>query len=275
MCLQCLKSNLKDGLTIDIFELFYLTVILNPMNTTHAFLKNTFDKNPSPIRFDDFIESVRNGTYSATVHKIRQFVVDMDDSQLSKSQLAKMKQQLPGIVPALCYTPGDRTGGELSGILCVDYDSLFVQTCQEFKDALAQCGSKHLLAAFTSVSGKGVAAFYRYKIACFDFVDKVDNSTLWIEDGHASHSVMFQNAPGANFDCIMAALLNAKLMLPGYDRLVKDFSRLRFVSHDSDLFYNSEAEPVGINVHLEKAVPQGKKKPIYTFSATLDSISYG
>jgi hypothetical protein len=244
----------------------------------HAFLKNTFDQSPSSITFDAFIAGVRDGAYRPNVEKITSFMAGKTVSEQTvdgyKELLAKLKQQLPGIVPSLQYTPGDRTGGELSGILCIDYDD--VSPVQFHRELQWLPGLKYLLASYTSVSGTGVAAFYKYTVVKWNvngdiekFVDVVHEAAPKnaLRDAKNMLITYFRYAPKSNFGAVMEAMASKGLIPPNFDKQVKDFSRLRFVSHDPDLFYNPMAKTLNISVDAEYNVPPGKRKLDITYTA--------
>ena len=241
--------------------------------TVHGFLKSTFDKNPTPIHFNDFIERIRNGTYKVEADKIRAFINGGPDktSDVYKSQLAKLKQQLPGLVPSLLYTPGERTGGALSGVLCIDYDDcdgdvgnsveplLFIKRLQEVR------GSKHLLAACTSISGRGVAAFYRYNISQIVFIDQTGATSSEFDLITGTPMERFRRVPKANFGFIMTQMENAGFILPSWDAQVKDFSRLRFISYDPDCYYNPDVEPLDLVISVAEMILKGKRNPTIVY----------
>ena len=239
----------------------------------HGFLKNTFDTNPEPIEFESFLDLVRNETFQTEIDDIRNFIMERtalgETIEQYRPQLAKMKQKLPGCIPGLLYT-GERTHGDLSRIMCVDYDG--VENAPALIEQMRSLpGGDYLLAAYISVSSKGVAAFYRYDVAEIEFINKADKTPDGFGCTTGTPLHQFRHAPKASLGSIMEVMEANMLIPPGVDAAVKDFPRLRFVSTDPNLFYNPSANYLGVKITVENAVPPRCRVPVVTFTVSLQS----
>lgn len=184
--------------------------------------------NPVPtdiITINDFLADIKNGTWEDPVLSVRVAV----KQGKPKSYIDKLKTKLPGTTASGVFKIRNKKTDSLekhSGFLAIDIDHI-QDKLNEVKTELAQDGLFYAL--FLSCSGRGLCGLVRI------------NPKAHLESFNFLSEHLF-NKYGLNID-----------------EQCKDVSRLRFVSHDPDLYCNPDSQIAPIKPLLKKEVTRVKK----------------
>ena len=157
---------------------------------------------------ESIIDDIRQGRWAEEVSKIRELVAERGKDD---EEVRRLKKKLPGVVwtGTFSYRNNDSLL-RYSGLICADLDYV----PDRLNDLMDKARSDpHAAAAFTSPTGTGLKIVFRVPVNAED------------------HKV--------NWHCVRAHV--AERYAGEIDEDTKDLSRLCFVSHDPDAFWNPTA----------------------------------
>jgi len=192
-----------------------------------AHVKNAKDIAPQHCDPKEIIESIRSDKLREPIEKIRsRFFATMcgsgGDRKKAKDAVDLAKKRLPGVMWSGSFSQrGAEHLIEHSGLLCADLDKLGARV-PEIRERLVT--SPHVWALFTSPTGDGLKAVFRVQADA----EKHLRSFKGVEQ-HVSEICGEQ-----------------------IDKSCKDVSRLCFLSHDPDIYYNEYATVIAAVVEPEK-----------------------
>lgn len=166
--------------------------------------KGTYEKNPTALSFEGFLNDIKNDRWWELVAAHRK---------------GNTPDPFPAVMPSALAEGGHGKDKitEYTGIICMDIDGIG-DTIKETRERLQS--DPHLLACFESRGGNGLALFFRYP-------KPRSNS----KDPNAHH-VKYWRA--------LQKYLADKYYIEA-DRQTNNVNRLRFVSHDPNLYHNPDA----------------------------------
>ncbi len=166
------------------------------------------------VAVQQLFDEIKTGKWMDSIAKIR-FEYSRAESEGGdpKKAVAEMKQNLPGVLWCGRFTnrrkPVHEKLVEHSGLLCADLDHVGEKISEVRAKIVA---SPHLIAVFTSPTGRGLKAVFR------------------VADDAKQHEACF-----SVIEQHVRELTGIKI-----DPACKDVARLCFVSHDPDLWINPE-----------------------------------
>jgi predicted P-loop ATPase len=197
--------------------------------------RNVEDKNKVDISIVDYIELIKNNPQQSLVFEIRAKKANNEDTKFLKSKLEC-------ITGSAVMNQGSKVKSnihELNGLIVIDIDDEV-----DFEALTKIKNDKYTLIAHRSVSGKGVCIFV--KINPKKFLESFNDLGQYYWD---------------NFNLTI-------------DPSCKNENRLRYISYDTDIFYNEKALKFTSKTKIEK--PKTKESFIFVqddFSILIDKLS--
>lgn len=196
------------------------------METKISIYEDAYNSTPTgKLSLNEFLDNVKNGEWEDQVLKVRLAV----KRNAPKLQVDNLKTKLPGMTASGLFKIRNKKPDSLekhSGFLAVDIDHI-TDRLHEIKEQLCQDGLFYAL--FLSCSGRGLCGLVRIN--------------------PKAHAESFNFMSEHMFD---------KYNL-NIDEQCKDVSRLRFVSHDPDLYLNPDSQITPIKPLLKKEITRVKK----------------
>lgn len=189
-------------------------------------------KNGETISINEFLNSVKTGRWKTQVDRIKS-ITDKKTRQEEKTN------NIPYVTISGKFKERNKHGLEKhSGFICMDFDD--VDQVDDVRELLRK--DKYVYSAFTSISGRGLAALVR--------IDPKKHL-----DAFLALEVYFANQYG--------------LMV---DRQCKDVSRPRYVSADAYLFINDTSEIFTSYLPKSEKIPQQKLPNVILGDGDIDYI---
>lgn len=213
---------------------------------TEVSIFENFNKIIANKNIETILEMIRQGKFKHHVESLRQLIKEDKNSEYTAK-----KKSLPAFTPSGMFKDGRKQNllQEYSRIIILDIDK--IENIDEVRKKAQSC--IYTFACFESPSGKGIKILVR-----------TDNSVTKHREAFLRTQSYYEKLTGVNID-------------PSG----KDFTRLCFVSYDSDLYYNSNSEIFKINPEkimkndIEKLIEQIDNKRIDITSNYDDWLKVG
>ena len=161
-----------------------------------------------------FFEIIRSPRFARKIQKLQSYLANGEEKRYRTN-----KKKLLGVTLAGVFREGreDKDLTKYSGLVHVDLDKLSVEQVESFRRILE--ADPYVLVVFVSASGRGL------KVICWHSLgSEYHEQVYWVFRSHVQQLV----------DCQDSA----------FDDVVRNLSRLCFVSHDPNAYLNLEASPI-------------------------------
>ena len=161
-----------------------------------------------------FFEIIRSPRFARKIQKLRSYLANGEEKRYRAN-----KKKLLGVTLAGVFREGreDKDLTKYSGLVHVDLDKLQVEEVERYRKILEK--DPYVLVVFVSASGRGL------KVICWHHLgSEYHEQVYWVFRKHVQQLV----------DCHDSA----------FDDVVRNLSRLCFVSHDPNAYLNLEASPI-------------------------------
>lgn len=194
-----------------------------------SFFKSTFDSRPAgSMSLTDMYNDIRRGKHKARIEQLRRL------KATNPARYSQQKTNLPAVAFGGLFDARRKDGLSMaSGLVVIDLDHLKPEELQAVKVSLM--ADKHTALVFVSPSGDGLKVVFRA-----EFTDDASFKQAW---------------------SAIARYLRAIYILEA-DETGKDISRLCYLSHDPEAYYNA-ASALFI-YELPEPVARPEPKPIAT-----------
>lgn len=205
------------------------------MSRSIAYVANIRDTACTGIDADSFVCDIINGRWCQQVQRVRSAYDSAapDGRNAAKKAAAPLKQALPAVIWSGTFTKRAKEGiCECSGYLVADIDDIDKEKLVAARQALV--ASQNVFCVFVSPTGTGLKVVFS------------------VQPDPAKHQ--------ENFRAVAREV--EKLCGLKVDESGKDISRLCFVSHDPEAYFNPEAKPLIPVVHAPLPVrPPPRQHP--------------
>ena len=207
-------TNAQDNLSINFS-------IMNIKNVKLSLFTHVWGKKSSIITVSNFVSEIQSDHLQVFTETYRRW---LQEGKLKEA--SDMKRNMPAVVPGGVCRGGHAASQlqEISNLMVLDYDHTGERT-QELIDLLKQL--PYVAVAFISISGEGVKAFI--------------------------HISMINKTQYARIFSIVSAEVDRVLNF-ACDKQCPDITRMCFLAHDPNIYYNPEADVFQISeMQLQEA----------------------
>lgn len=182
---------------------------MNIKNSKISYFTHVWGKKSTTITVSHFVSEIQSGHLQVFTETYRRW---LREGKLKEA--SEMKRNMPAVVPGGVCRGGHAASQlqEISNLMVLDYDHTGERT-QELVDLLKQL--PYVAVAFISISGEGVKAFIHISMT-----DKSQYARIFSIVSAEVDRVL-------NFAC---------------DKQCPDITRMCFLAHDPNIYYNPEAE---------------------------------
>lgn len=206
------------------------------MNPTVSIFKS-FATKGEPVPILEILAQIQGGKWAAKIAKLR--------NEKDPVQAKKLKRGLPVFTPS-CETDGTHQAiGAIahSGFICADVDKIGMEPARTLRDKIK--GYPSAFAAWLSPSGDGLKVLIRVPVD----IPRHAESFLAVQK-------LFRETFGVDID-----------------KSCRDIARLCFVSHDPDLWINSDATEIELEEQPSREYLLKKRSETSTTQTTNSSVS--